>query len=65
MSIQLKLDPYCEDCNRFEAETNKTALYSNLEMTLCETTITCTNSKKCKEIYEYLKAESERIRNDQ
>ena len=57
MSIQLKLDPYCEDCNRFEAETNSTALYSNSEMTHCETTITCTNRKKCKEIYEYLKAE--------
>ena len=59
MSIQLKLDPYCGDCDRFEAETNKTALYSNSEMTLCETTITCRNRKKCKEIYEYLKAESE------
>lgn len=59
MSIQLKLDSYCEDCNRFEAETNKTALYSNSEMTLCETTITCTNRIKCKEIYEYLKAKGE------
>lgn len=59
MSIQLKLEPYCENCNRFEAETNKTSLYSDMEMTLCETTITCTNRKKCKEIYEYLKAESE------
>ena len=63
MSIQLKLDPYCEDCNRFEAETNKTALYCELEMTLCETIITCMNRKKCKEIYEYLKSESEDKKN--
>ena len=59
MSIQLKLDSYCEDCDRFEAETNKTALYCNSERTLCETTITCRNRKKCKEIYEYLKGEEQ------
>ena len=54
MSIKLELDPFCEECNRFEAETNKTAIYSDSEMTLCETTVTCINRKKCKEIYEYL-----------
>ena len=54
--ITLKVEPYCEDCDQFEAATEKAAIYSDLEKMYCDTMITCANRQKCKEIYEHIKA---------
>ena len=54
--ITLKVEPYCEDCDQFEAETKTSAIYSNSEKTYCDTMITCANRKKCKELFEYINA---------
>lgn len=55
--ITLKVEPYCENCNLFEAESDTTAIYSANTLYHRETIITCTNRKKCKELYEYIKQE--------
>lgn len=54
--ITLKVEPYCEDCDQFEAATEKTVIYSDLEKTYCDTRITCANRRKCKELFEHIMA---------
>jgi len=54
--ISLKVEPYCEDCDQFEAATETTAIYSDLEKKYCDTMITCANRRKCKELFEHIKA---------
>ena len=55
--ITLKVEPYCENCKRFEAETATTAIYGGNTLYHYETIITCTNRQKCKELYEHIKQE--------
>ena len=54
--ISLKVEPYCEDCDQFEAATETTAIYSNLEKKYCDTMITCANRRKCKKLFEHINA---------
>lgn len=56
-NIYLDLDPYCDGCTNFEAETEKAELF-DIEggVTFCRVRVTCENADKCKAIYKYLKA---------
>ena len=54
--ITLKVEPYCEDCDQFEAATETTEIYSDSEKKYCDTMITCANRRKCKELFEHIMA---------
>lgn len=54
-NTQLYLDPYCDGCPHFYAESEISELWSDGDA-IYQVTITCTNAGKCKAIYEYLKA---------
>lgn len=58
MSILLKVESYCDNCDLFEPKTEKTALYSTAdELEVCNTVVTCTSRRRCKELYKRIKAE--------
>lgn len=59
MSILLKIESYCDNCDLFEPKTEKTALYSTVdcEVEVCNTIVTCTSRTRCKELYKRIKAE--------
>ena len=62
--ITLKVEPYCEDCDQFEAETKTTEIFSDSEKTYCDTIITCANRRKCKELLEHIKAKGRKRNED-
>lgn len=57
--IKLKVEPYCQECSRFEALSktevmhawNPVAMY---DTSFVETTITCEHAADCKRMYDYL-----------
>lgn len=51
MSIQTKVEPYCEKCEKFEPETTTTYSANGPEFTI----VTCKNAKECAAMYEDLK----------
>lgn len=58
MSILLKVESYCENCDLFEPKTEKATLYSMAgELEVCNTIVTCASRTRCKEFYERIKAE--------
>lgn len=54
VNTQLYLDPYCDGCPHFDAESEILETRFGGD-TIYQVTITCTNAGKCKEICEYLK----------
>lgn len=54
VNTQLYLDPYCDGCPHFCAESEILEIGSGSD-TFYQVTITCTNAGKCKAICEYLK----------
>lgn len=55
MSIHLEIEPYCDDCPHFEAETETSVLYSmDLYDDFVCTKITCVNADKCRMLMKHL-----------
>lgn len=54
VNTQLYLDPYCDGCPHFDAESEMLETWFGGD-TIYQVTITCTNAGKCKAICEYLK----------
>lgn len=55
-SVFLDIDPYCDGCPYFKAETEKTEVLTvEDDVVSCRVRITCKSAGKCQRIYEYLK----------
>ena len=52
--IELKLEPYCQHCSGFEAETRHQVLFSGADIYEDSTTIVCENALKCENLYNYI-----------
>lgn len=48
--INLKVEPYCQRCCGFEAETRRQTLLGGLSLT----DVVCKNAEKCKELYRHI-----------
>ena len=57
--IELKVEDYCQDCPRFEADVQCQQYYSMDYMT-CATTVKCKFRKQCRNIMKYLKEQSKK-----
>lgn len=59
--IELKLEPYCENCAQFEAEVKKHnyCTSGDRSITVNETSILCKNRNLCRNLKNYLKREAE------
>ena len=55
--IKLNVQPYCERCEDFEAEVEKTIYDNFYGNSKCYTEISCKNKSKCKSIMRYLEEE--------
>lgn len=55
VNTQLYLDPYCDGCPHFDAESEILETWFGGDAIIYQVTITCTNASKCKVICEYLK----------
>jgi hypothetical protein len=55
--IKLSIQPYCENCEHFKAEVEKTAYENFYGNSKCHTEISCKNKSKCESIMRYLKEE--------
>lgn len=52
--IELKLEPYCQNCSGFEAETQRQILFSGADICEVMTTVLCKNASKCARLYDYI-----------
>ena len=58
MSILLKVESYCDNCDLFEPRTEKMAITTITdEVKVCNTVVTCINKTRCENIYKRIKAE--------
>lgn len=60
MSIILKVEGYCENCNEFEPDVDRnTYEYNSVEfleiVSRTTTTVTCKHAQRCRGMIEYLK----------
>lgn len=55
MAIHLKTQPYCDNCEHFEADVVKIKLFG-----VVTTMIGCQHAQKCSEIYEHLQKEQKK-----
>ena len=53
--IEIKIQPYCEECRDFEPEVEKNEIESFFGNIICDTEITCRNKDRCEKMIEYLK----------
>lgn len=58
--IKLKVQPYCENCPHFEAETETHEICDDFKTIRCETTVRCSNAEKCERIKNHLRNEERR-----
>ena len=60
ISIEVNLEPYCEDCNMADLTINTDFLWSVGGRDVYLRQITCSKCSLCKQIYERLKNETEK-----
>lgn len=62
--ITLKVEPYCQDCMHFEADTRKECAYDLFGGPhLVSITVSCEHRDKCKRIHAYLKEKKNETKN--
>lgn len=54
--ILLNVRPYCENCEDFEPEIERTVIEDFFGNTECSTVVKCENMNKCESIMKYLKS---------
>lgn len=54
MAIELKVDPFCENCPEFEPDVDKDIIHYELQGDKCYTTIKCEHQGRCKSMYMHL-----------
>lgn len=62
MSIELKVESYCDDCPEFEPNAEKTEWYMedflHKGKDRCDTEVTCIHKCRCESMYRKLKSAS-------
>ena len=58
--INLNVQLYCDNCEAFEPEVEKTVHEDFYGNSKCHTEITCKNKSKCENIMQYLQKERKR-----
>lgn len=53
--INLRIQPYCEECGDFEAEVEKCEIENFFGDIICDTEITCKNKDRCEKMIKHLK----------
>lgn len=54
--IEVNLKPYCENCSDMEVENERTNYYDNAGcFAISKQIISCKYSKRCNNLYQYLK----------
>lgn len=69
MAINLRVEQYCHNCDRFEADSKKSIITryhpsTGLTERIVDTTITCVRAKECNDMYSYLMDRIKEANND-
>lgn len=68
MSINLKVEEYCQNCPDFEPDVDRRTLYmegfdpatyTNVNKTICETTVECKYKRRCAAQMRYLQKQND------